>query len=58
MPGNNSPRKNNNQAFWRASPLLSSVTIKGREGDKPFLILVQQMKIRHVDFAFRSKRIT
>ena len=57
MAGNISARKNNNQAFWRGAPLLLSVSIREKEGNKPFLTLVQRMKMRHVDFAFRSNRI-
>ena len=29
----------------------------GEEGNKPFLILVKWMNIRHVDVAFRTNRI-
>ena len=48
MPGNISARENNNQAFWRSAPLLSHVTIRGKEGNMPFLTLVQWMKMRNV----------
>ena len=48
MPGNISARENNNQAFWSRAPLLSHVTIREKEGNMPFLTLIQWMKMRHV----------
>ena len=54
MPGNISARENNNQAFWGSAPLLPHVTIRGKEGNMPFLTMVQGMKMRHVYLAFKS----